>query len=113
MMRAVFPHSKVDLPVEAWECGLGVHGLGLRNRLNANDGSNGRDIGDRRRSRVNLLHIGMGMVWPSIGAPVLVLVAVKPMRPAAMPPIGLPMGAMIILVRFETWIGVRLGPQGT
>ena len=93
--------------MEAWRSGLGVNGLGLRDLLNANDGGNGRDIGDLRRSGVNLTHIGLGMVRPRTGAPELLLVAVIPMRPAAMPPIGLPMGAVIILV-----IKVDRGPLG-
>jgi hypothetical protein len=80
--------------------------------LNANDGRNGPDIGHRRRSGVNLLHIGTGRLRPPTGAPELLLVVVIPMRPGAMPPIGLPMGPVILLVRFKTWIGVRLGPQG-
>ena len=96
--------------MEAWRSGLGVNGLGLRDLLNANDGGNGRDIGDLRRSGVNLAHIGLGMVRPPTGAPELLLVAVIPMRPVAMPPIGIPMGPVIILV--IRWIGVRLGAQG-
>jgi hypothetical protein len=110
MLPAIFPHSKGDLAVEARQCGLGVNGLGLRDLLNANDGSNGPDIGDLRRSGVNLTHIGMGMVRTRTGAPELLLVAVIPMRPGAVPPIGIPMGAVIILV--IRWIGVRLGAQG-
>ncbi len=99
--------------MEAWRSGLGVNGLRLRDLLNANDGGNGRDIGDLRRSVVNLTHIGPGLVRPPAGPPELLLVTVIPMRPAAMPSIGLPMGPVILLVRFKTWIGVRLGPQGT
>ena len=85
--------------------------MGLRHRRNANNGSNGRDIG-HPRGCVYLLHIGAGLVRPPPGAPELGRVMVKPMRPAAMPPIGIPMGAVIILVRPRRWIWVRLGAQG-
>ncbi len=112
VMTAIFPGSEVDLAVEARRSRLRVHGLGLRDLLNANDGGNGRDIGDLRRSGVNLLHIGTGMVLPPTGAPELLLVAVIPIRPAAMPPIGLPMGSVLFLVMLKRWIGVRLGAQG-
>ena len=78
--------------------------------LNANDGGHGLEIGDLRRSGVNLTHIGLGLVRPRTGAPELLLAAVIPMSPAAMPPIGIPMGAVVILV--IRWIGVRLGAQG-
>ena len=111
-MTAFFPGSEVDLPVEARRSRLRVHGLGLRDLLNANHGGNGRDIGDLRWSGVNLLHIGTGMVLPPTGAPELLLVAVIPIRPAAMPPIAIPMGTVIILVMLKRWIGVRLGAQG-
>jgi hypothetical protein len=96
--------------MEAWRSGLGVNGLGLRDLLNANNGGNGRDIGHLRRSGVNLTHIGLVTVRPLTRAPELLLVALMPILPAAMPPIGLPMGAVIILV--IRWIGVRLGAQG-
>jgi hypothetical protein len=112
MVRPVFPHSKAELAMEAWSCGLGENGLGLRVRQDANDGSNGPDIGDRRRSCVNLMPIGMGIVWPLTGAPVILLVILRPMRPVAMPPIGIPIGAMIILVWVTTLIWVGLGTQG-
>ena len=106
------PHSKGDLAMEARRRRRGINGLGLRVRRNANDGRNGRDIGNRRRSCVNLMHIGTGMVWTHTGAPEILLVMVKPMRLAAMPPIGIPMGAVIIRVRLKRWIWVGLGAQG-
>ena len=86
--------------------------LGLRVRLNSNDGSNGRDIGNRRWSCVNLIHIGTGIVWTHTGAPEILLVTVKVMRPWTMPPIGISMGVVIIRVRFKRWIWFGLGAQG-
>jgi hypothetical protein len=82
---------------------LGVIGLGLRVR-NCHYRSNGSYIGNRRRSCVNSLHIA-GIVWSPIGAPIPI-VAVKVMRPGAIPAIGMPTGVVIGLV----WI--RLGAQG-
>ena len=77
--------------------------MGLRVR-NSNYGSNGSDIGNRRWSSV--MHIVTGMVWTHAGAPEMLIVAVKVMRPWAMPPIGIPMGAVI----WSIWI--CLGAQG-
>jgi hypothetical protein len=111
-MMAGFPHSKGDLAVEAWRCGLGENGLGLLVRLNANDGSNGCDIGNRRWSCVNSMPIRAGIVWTFTGAPEILLLTVKPVRLWAVPPIGISMGAVIVRVRLKRWIGVGLGAQG-
>ena len=110
-MMAGFPHSKGDLAVEAWRCGLGENGLGLLVRLNSNDGSNGPDIGNRRWSCVNLMHIGTGIVWPHTGAPEMLIVTVKGMRPWAMPPIGISMGMVIIRLRLKRGIWSGLDAQ--
>ena len=72
---------------------------------NSNDGSNGRDISDRRRASINSSYI-VGMVWPATGAPEIVMVTVKAMRSWIIPAIGIPMGVVIWLI----WIG--LGAQG-
>ena len=80
--------------------------MGLRVR-NSNDGSNGCDIGDRRWSCV--VHIVTGIVWTHTGAPEILMVAVKVMRPWAMPAIGISMGAVIIRA-LKRWVG--LGGQG-
>jgi hypothetical protein len=77
--------------------------LGLRVR-DSHYGSNGSDIGNRRRSCVNSLHIA-GIVWSPIGAP-MPIVAVKVMRSGAIPAIGMPTGVVIRPV----WI--CLGAQG-
>lgn len=109
-MRAIFTHSKVDLAVEPGS-GLGENGLRLRVRLNSNDASNGRDIGNLWWSCVNLMHIRAGIVWTLTGAPERLLVTVKAMMLWAMPLIGLSMGVVIIRVS-KRWIWVGLGAQG-
>jgi hypothetical protein len=83
---------------------LGVIGLGLRVR-NSHYRSNGSDIGNRRRSCVNSLHI-VGIVWPPTSAPVMTIVAAKVMMPGAIPAISMPTGVVIGPV----WI--CLGAQG-
>ncbi len=75
------------------------NGLGLRVSLNSHDGTNGPDIGNRRWSRVNLMRIETGMVWTHAGAPDILLVMVKGMRPLTMPAIGIPPGVVIFRVR--------------
>ena len=80
--------------------------------MNSNDGSNGPDICNRRWSCVNLMHIGAGIVWTPIGAPEILPVTVKGMRPSTMPPIGISMGVVIIRVRLKRWIWFGLGAQG-
>ena len=82
--------------------------MGLRARLNPNDGSNGRDIGNRWWSCVNLIHIGTGMAR----APVIIPVTVKGMMPGAIPAIGVSMGVVIIRVRLKRLIWFGLGAQG-
>jgi hypothetical protein len=81
--------------------GLREIGLGLRVR-DSHYRSNGSDIGDRRWSWVNSLHI---MRSPAEG-PKMGIVAVKVMRPGSIPAIGMPVGVVIGAV----WI--CLGAQG-
>ena len=89
----------------------GENGLGLV-RLNSNNGSNGRDIGNRRWPWVELTRIGTGIVWTHTRAPEILLVTVKVMGPVTMPPIGISTGVVIIRVRLKRWIWVGLGAQG-
>jgi hypothetical protein len=98
--------------MEARRCRRGENGLGLRVRLNSNDGSNGPDIGNRRWSCVDLMHIGTGIVWTHTRAPEILLVTVKGLRPWTMPSIGISMGVVIIRVRLKRWIWFGLGAQG-
>jgi hypothetical protein len=72
---------------------------------NPNHRRHGCDIGNRRWSSINSMHI-MGIVWPPIGVPIIPVVTVKPVRPGAIPAIGMPMGVVIGSI----WIG--LGAQG-
>ena len=78
--------------------------MGLRIR-NSNHGSNGCDIGNRRRSSINSIYI-VGIVWPLTGAPEMLMVTVKAMMLWAIPAIGMPTGVVI----WPIWIG--LGAQG-
>lgn len=57
----------------------GEHGLGLRGRLNANDGHNGSDIGNLRLCRVNLMRIGTEIVWALAGALEMLAVTLRGM----------------------------------
>ena len=83
--------------------------MGLRVR-NANDGSNGCDIGDRWSC---VLPILMGMVWTHTGMPeMLPIGTVKAMMLGAMPPIGLSMGVVKFRMILEMRIGVGLGAEG-
>lgn len=75
------------------------NGLGLRVSSNSHDGTNGPDIGNRRWSCVNLMHMETGIVWTHTGAPEILLVTVKGMRPRTMPAIGIPPGVVIFRVR--------------
>ncbi len=72
--------------------------MGLRIR-NCHDGSNGRDIGNPRWS-INSLHV-VGILWPSIEAPGMPIVAAKVMVPWAIPAIGIPVGVVIWLIWFR------------
>lgn len=78
--------------------------MGLRVR-NANDGSNGGDIGNRRGSTINSMHV-VGIVWPPTGAAEMLIVTVKAMMLWATPTIGISTGVVI----WSIWIG--LGAQG-
>jgi hypothetical protein len=111
IMPSYLPGSKGDLAMEARRRQRGENGLGLRVSLKSNDGSYGPDIGNRRWSCVNLMHIGTGIAWTHTGAPEILLVTVKGMRPRTMPPIGIPMGVVIIRVRLKRWIWFGLGAQ--
>jgi hypothetical protein len=107
IMPNYLPGSKVDLAVEARSRRRGINGLGLRVRLKSYDGSNGRYIGNRRWCCVNLLRIGMGIVWTHTGAPVILLVMLKAMMSWTIPPIGISMGVVIIRVRLKLiWFGL-------
>jgi hypothetical protein len=44
----------------------------------------------------------VGIAWPPAGAPEILMVTVKAMRPWAIPAIGIPMGAVI----WPIWIGL-------
>jgi hypothetical protein len=98
----------IKLAVKPWRSGLyglGDIGLGLRVR-DSHYRSHGSDIGNRRRSCVNSpLHIVV-IVWSPIGALKMLIVAVKVMRPGAIPAIGMPTGVVIRPI----WI--CLGAQG-
>ena len=73
--------------------GLGVIGLGLRVR-NSHYGSNGSDIGNRRWSSINSIYIVV-IVWSPTGAPKMLIVVAKVMRPGAIPAISMPTGVVI------------------
>ena len=103
--------SKGELAMEARRRRRGEKGLGLV-RLNSHKGSNGRDIGNRRRPWVELMRIVTGIVWTHTGVPEIPLVTVKAMGPLTMPPIGIPTGVVIIPVRLKRLIWVGLGAQG-
>jgi hypothetical protein len=104
--------SKGDLAMEARRGRRRENRLGLRERLDSNDGSDGPDIGNQGWSCVNLMTIGTGIVWTHTGAPEILLAAGKGMSPWAMPPIGISTGVVIIRVRFKRWIWFGLGAQG-
>jgi hypothetical protein len=55
-----------------------------------NNGHNGRDIGNRRWSCVDLIHIVTGMVWTPAGVPKIPVVTAVAMMPSTMPAIGIP-----------------------
>ena len=61
---------------------------------NSDDGSNGCDIGNRRWSSMNSTYI-VGIVWTPTGAPEILMMTVKAMRPWAIPAIGIPTGVVI------------------
>ena len=105
-----FLKIQVESAGKAWSCGLGEKWLGLRVRLNSNDGSNGCDIDNRRWSCV--VHIVTGIVWTLIRAPEMLMVTVRGMMPWAMPPIGISMGLLIVRVMLKLWIWSGLGAQG-
>jgi hypothetical protein len=71
-----------------------VHRLSLLVRLN--DGSRGYNIGNRRRG-VDSLH----KVWTLTGLPEMPPVALEVAMPRPIPPIGMSMGAVIII-----WFGL-------
>jgi len=104
-MPSYLPGSKGDLAMDARRTRRGKKGLGLRVRLNSNDGSNGTDIGNRWWSCVNSMHMRAAIIAPKI-----LVVTVKVMMPWTMPPIGISMGMVIIRVRLKGWLG--LGAQG-
>ncbi len=55
-----------------------------------NNGHNGRDIGNRRWSYVNLIHIVTGMVGTPVRAPKILVVTAVGMMFWTMPAIGFP-----------------------
>jgi hypothetical protein len=59
--------SKGDLALEARRRRRGENGLGLV-RLISRNGSNEPDIGNRRRSSINMMHLETGIVWTHTGA---------------------------------------------
>ncbi len=76
--------------------------MGIRD---SHHGSNGCDIGHRRRSSIDSLYIVV-MVRPLTEAPEMLIVVVKAMMLWAIPAIGIPMR----VVKGSIWIG--LSAQG-
>ncbi len=90
-------------------CGRrGVIGLGLRISLQANHGRHGRNVGNRRRSGINLTGIGAAMARTHVGAAEIPVAPIKVMRPRPVPAVSIAMG--MVVIGFERRFG--LGSQG-